>query len=229
MTTDRLKFIITLFFSLPFLFFPSVIAHADDHGDDFTTATSISVGSVTNGVIDNTSDQDFFVFTVSQAEIYVISSRGVTSGATKTCTIFNSLYQTIAISSGGGVNSNFRIDKQLDPGTYYARISGNTGPYYLHIDPPCESSATGLSVSGVVRNSATHLPLSGITVMLPGEMLQCQQSLQCCLHLLCRLVAIHLNLIFSVAHLGLQRGQVKWHSLHLQKLYVPRKLSAHRF
>jgi hypothetical protein len=44
--------------------------YADDHGDTFETATLVSVGSATPGVIDVQGDLDYFKFTVTQTATY---------------------------------------------------------------------------------------------------------------------------------------------------------------
>ena len=48
----------------------------DDHGDSFATATSVNVGSVTNGSLEIAGDSGCFKFTVSQQVIYVTLTRG---------------------------------------------------------------------------------------------------------------------------------------------------------
>lgn len=67
-----------LFLSV-FLIIPFTTACADDHGDDFASATTVSIGSVTNGVLDNTGDLDFFKFTVSQSWLDLIYSRNTSA------------------------------------------------------------------------------------------------------------------------------------------------------
>ena len=151
---------------------PDAPTISDDHGSSWYSATPVAIGSVTPGTLDVQGDLDYFQFTVSASGTYVMYTRNVQNEHPMTTgTLYNESLVKVAenVYPHGGEEDNFRIEAALTPGTYYLRVGsygGYSGPYAFHIDAPCGSSATDLSVSGVVRNSATHLPLSGVTVRL---------------------------------------------------------------
>ncbi len=151
---------------------PGAPTMSDDHGSSWYSATPVGIDSITPGAIDLSGDLDFFSFTVPQSGPYLIYTRGardafgVTQNIDTTGVLYNSSYQQVASATGGGELLHFRISANLSPGTYYVRVSGGTGPYGLHVVSPCGPTVTGLSVTGVVRDGTTGLPLPGVTASL---------------------------------------------------------------
>ena len=93
--------------------------HADDHGDSFATATEISVGTVTTGTMDLPGDLDYFQFTISQTGVYVIYSR---NSIDIKANLYDSSYSRITGDDHGGEVDNFRIERTLNPGTYFLQV-----------------------------------------------------------------------------------------------------------
>lgn len=52
------------------------LVYIDDHGDDFTTSTSVQVGSEIQGIISSAKDFDFFSFTPTETGYYIINAIG---------------------------------------------------------------------------------------------------------------------------------------------------------
>src|SRR4030042_7103909 len=141
-----------------------------EHGNDFGTATNLNVGTIEYGAIDIPGDKDYFKFTVNQAAVYVIYTRGTmdTSGF-----LYDSNYAYITNDSGSGELNNFRIVRTLNPGTYYIEVSkysNGTGNYELHIEGP--GAGTVSDDHGFSCWSATPVNVGSITngaIDIPGD------------------------------------------------------------
>jgi len=132
-------------------------AVADDHGNDPATATPVTVGSVTPGVIEIVGDVDYFAFTVSNTANYVIYTRGTMNSYG---TLYNSSYSAVTSDFDDGENTNFRIVRNLTPGTYYVEVSKSGGfvnpeNYELRIEGPG---------AGMVSDDHGYSPWSATTV-----------------------------------------------------------------
>src|SRR5437016_3849589 len=112
-------------------------AIADDHGNDPSTATVISPGTVTAGAIDVGGDIDYFKFSVTTAGWYCITTRGTTDTYGE---LQDSALTALGTDNNSGEDNNFLLVKQLSPGTYYIRVTGyystTTGSYQLHVEGP---------------------------------------------------------------------------------------------
>ena len=104
------------------------VAIADDHGNLFQTASRVELHSETPGSVDYSGDADFFWFQVSSGGSVEISS----SGSTDTEGILYDSYE-VELERHEYFGVNFRIERTLDPGTYYVGVQGGTGPYTLHL------------------------------------------------------------------------------------------------
>ena len=105
----------------------------DDHGDSRSDATRVSLPSQTSGEIDPGDDEDYFRFDVSaRGEVLARTTGGVdTLGA-----LYDADGAAVATDDDGGAGTNFRIQRQLDAGAYYVRVSSwraGTGAYALHL------------------------------------------------------------------------------------------------
>jgi RHS repeat-associated protein len=138
-------------------------ACADDHGDDFASATPVTIGSVTHGQIEVSVDRDFFRFTVATNAKYVMFSRDATGWVPGT--LYDVTYNKITDNSAGGEGDNFRIERVLTPGTYYLELGSMynfAGPYNLHIEGPGLPTTTDdhgfscWSATEVTMGSVTH-------------------------------------------------------------------------
>ena len=116
-------------------------AQSDDHGNSFSTATTLRLDSSIAGRIDYGIDGDFFKLDLSGASgnthvwIYTTGSLDTRGG------LYDSrgtvLYANDDTTSGGVVvDTNFRIPRTLAPGVYYvavfSAVRGATGDYTLH-------------------------------------------------------------------------------------------------
>ena len=141
---------------------PGAVTVTDDHGASRWSATPVSIGSVTGGVIDVYQDHDYFRFVITQASDYVFFSRGITDTYARLYDANNTLLTQDGSSGEGG--NNFRIAPNLNPGTYYLEVTGSsfaTGAYDLHLEGP--GAVTVTDDHGASRWSATPVMICGIT------------------------------------------------------------------
>ncbi len=110
---------------------------ADDHGNNFSTATSINVNTNVAGAINYGGDEDFFRFTASTTGSYTIETTGSidTFGH-----LYNSSQTQIATDDDSGDGNNFRITQNLTAGqTYFIKVrhfnTSGTGSYTLRVSP----------------------------------------------------------------------------------------------
>ncbi len=103
----------------------------DDHGNTPGTATPFALGSTLSGVLEKAGDADVFRFTVSQRGFVAL----VAAGATDTeGDLLNSGGGVIARDGGSAGGGNFALQRTLDAGTYYVRVTGGanaTGAYQV--------------------------------------------------------------------------------------------------
>ena len=94
---------------------------ADDHGNSFTTATSVSVPSTTAGELEEGGDHDFFRVDVGEATTLTVE----TAGNTDTYgTLFDASETSVEENDDGGSGLNFRIVGEVEAGTYYVQVRG---------------------------------------------------------------------------------------------------------
>ena len=115
----------------------------DDHGDSRSNATRVSLPSETSGEIDPGDDEDYFRFEVSaRGEVLARTTGGLdTLGA-----LYDADGAEVATDDDGGAGANFRIQRQLDAGAYYVRVSSwraGTGAYALHLSFESASGGDG--------------------------------------------------------------------------------------
>ena len=122
-------------------FFPRVCSTLDPNGgcgdgehDLPFTAASIGPGSMAAGAVDEAGDVDYWRV--------AIPSRGTlsaeTTGTTDTVgALENEDGITLATNDDGGAGLNFRIQRDVDAGTYFIRVAAadtSFGDYVLHVD-----------------------------------------------------------------------------------------------
>ncbi len=105
---------------------------ADDHGDTFASASVVAVPSTTDGALEEGGDRDYFRVEITQGGTYSAE----TTGSTDTYgTVFDGDGLELETDDNGGSGANFRIEEDLDPGTYYVEVRGfspsTTGTYEL--------------------------------------------------------------------------------------------------
>ena len=105
----------------------------DDHGDSLSSATRVALPSETAGVIDPSTDTDWFRFEVPASGELTAE----TTGSLDTVgTLYDADGNTLASNDDSGVGLNFRIQRELAAGTYFLRVASfgsNTGSYVLQL------------------------------------------------------------------------------------------------
>lgn len=105
---------------------------ADDNGDTIATATAIEAGVDVDGQLERASDTDMFAVTVTHGGTLVVTSSG---GSDVVGAILNASGTELDSNDDGGDWYNFRVGKNVDPGTYYVQVRhccGGTGAYRIN-------------------------------------------------------------------------------------------------
>ncbi len=116
------------------LFLPSV----DDHGNDYQTATAVSVPGTVAGGIEVGNDEDYFSFQATAGELYVFETT-LLGLSDSTLTLYDQDGTTqLAFNDDGGFGLASRIQwRATDSGTFYLRVaafaSSQTGTYLLSL------------------------------------------------------------------------------------------------
>ena len=106
----------------------------DDHGNNCSGATRVSVPSTTRGSLERGEDLDYFRFSVSRAG----ELRVETTGTTDTYgTLFTEGGRRVAQDDDDGADYNFRITAAVQPGVHCVEVRGfsrtTTGGYSLRV------------------------------------------------------------------------------------------------
>ena len=106
----------------------------DDHGNLSDAATEIQTSSdgeylPITGYLSDSGDYDWFVFVVPSATTITVG----TTGSTNTSgSLWDSQANPLGHAHDGGDGGNFRIRRDLEPGTYYISVRpGDVGTYQL--------------------------------------------------------------------------------------------------
>lgn len=111
------------------------VPYSDIHGDDAAHATSISVGTTTNGGINEADDEDWFQVTLAAGSTYVFET-GLGTLADSTLTLYGTDGSTVLQfddDGGSGMASRIQFTNTVT-GTYFLRVLGDggaTGAYAL--------------------------------------------------------------------------------------------------
>ena len=103
----------------------------DDHGDSLDEATTVVVPSVTAGWLDP-DDEDYFRIELTESGQLTVHSEGWINAEGR---LLDEDGNVVASDSDGGADYNFRIVRDLDPGTYFVRIherQKRPGAYTVH-------------------------------------------------------------------------------------------------
>ncbi|MDE0063038.1 MAG: S8 family serine peptidase [Gammaproteobacteria bacterium] len=104
----------------------------DDHGDTFADATLLSIPSTTAGELEEGGDRDYFRAEVNRAGTYSVETTGGTDTYGR---VFDGDRTLLDENDDGGSGVNFRIEGDLQPGTYYVEVRGfspsTTGAYQV--------------------------------------------------------------------------------------------------
>ncbi len=114
---------------------PTAIPVTDDHGDEFSNATELSLGVIYDASADSSTDIDAFEFTVTEDAEYVVTSLGQTSISATLYDVYgNQINQDFNQTKDG---TNFKIQEQLSPGKYFFKARESNGnsvlPYRVYV------------------------------------------------------------------------------------------------
>ena len=121
-----------------------VAVEADDHGDESSSATHVSIGEVVHGVLDHSLDVDYFRFRAEAGQAYkVVVSNDTLVYSRIRLYRSDGVTPTQAYAGGWGLNGANECVAAPDSGDYYAVVEspdGNSGAYMLEItiSAPCE-------------------------------------------------------------------------------------------
>ena len=105
----------------------------DDHSNNRSGATSLSLGSSLSGRIETSGDVDYFRVQINESGRLIVYTTGNldTRGALQ-----NSSGSVLTSNDDGGDEDNFRMERSVNAGTYYIKVEGydslETGDYTLH-------------------------------------------------------------------------------------------------
>ena len=143
----------------------------DDHGDTLSTATRVALPSETAGVIAPATDADWFRFEVAASgELTAYTAGGLdTVGA-----LYDAAGTRLAFNDDSAGSLNFRIQRQLDAGTYYVEVESfgnNTGSYALRLGfEASDDGATADDHGDSIREpTSVALPSETAGVINPGD------------------------------------------------------------
>ena len=107
----------------------------DGGGDSFANAINLSVGGRVSGGIDRGGEADYYRIRASESGTLSV----YTTGSLDTIGhLYDSGERQLASNDDGGQSYNFRIEREVDAGTYYARVaaysSSATGSYTVHAE-----------------------------------------------------------------------------------------------
>lgn len=152
--------------------YPTTSGDMYEPNNSTTDATSIGNNFTTSSVnIDNTSDVDYYKFTLSSRSNINIQLSNIPSGTDYEMKLFNSTETEIGSSTAGG-NTAESIPMTLDAGTYYIKIysfsGSSTSNYYLQVSSTSLVSgdryepndtisvATNIASSSIVNDATLH-------------------------------------------------------------------------
>lgn len=104
----------------------------DDHGDTSDDATTLVLGEMTEGELEESGDVDVFEITITRRGMLTVYTEGSTDTEGK---IVNAAGTFEESDDDSGEGWNFRLEVAVEPGTYYIEVSGwgeTTGEYDLY-------------------------------------------------------------------------------------------------
>ena len=107
----------------------------DDHGNDIASATNLALGGRQSGRIDPAGDRDYFRIQVAESGTLTVYTTGEMDTEGR---LFDGSGRRLASNSDSGAVFNFRIEREVDAGAYYAEVTDwrddDTGSYTIHAE-----------------------------------------------------------------------------------------------
>ena len=150
--------------------FEAASGESDLCGASVGDAVSVSVTSVTPCDIATGGDIDYFNIELTEPGTLVVSSLGEidTLGA-----LFDSAGTRLAIDDDSGANRNFRIERELSPGSYQVQVSGFgenvTGVFDLAVEFAAATTAEDTCGSSETASVGLAGSLSGCAIEFAGD------------------------------------------------------------
>ena len=114
---------------------PIVQFSKDDHGNDKYSATELNFSLLTEGIIEEPKDVDFFKFDLKKPITVLIRSWGNTNVR---ASLYNNVGKLIANNSNGSNINNFQITTPLLPGLHLVKVThssnNGTGAYSIQLE-----------------------------------------------------------------------------------------------
>ena len=130
----------------------------DDHGNSRSNATALAIGGSVPGEIEEGSDEDFFRVVVTEPGTLTVYTTG---GLDTFGELLAANGTSLDADDDRGAQRNFRIERDVAPGTYYVKVSSfrtATGSYVVLAQlAPADTGDD----HGDTRSGATALPLGG--------------------------------------------------------------------
>ncbi|MCY3883531.1 MAG: hypothetical protein OXG24_01305 [Gammaproteobacteria bacterium] len=104
----------------------------DDHGDTSDDATTLVLGEMAQGELEESGDVDVFEITIARRGMLTVYTEGSTDTEGKIVDAEGTFEET---DDDSGEGWNFRLEVAVEPGTYYVEVSGwgeSTGEYELY-------------------------------------------------------------------------------------------------
>jgi len=106
-----------------------------DHGDTLSNPTPLALNGQRFGRISPPDDQDYFAFVIPERSTLTL----YTTGPTNTVgVLYDSSSSQLTYDHDSGVDYNFRIERDVDAGTYFVRVEAYvrsvTGNYTVHAE-----------------------------------------------------------------------------------------------
>ena len=114
---------------------PIIEFNGDDHGNDYTSATKIELGSTSTGIIELGGDIDLFRFDLKYPTTVLTKSFGETDVVAE---IMDNAGRLLISDDNGRDSNNFKIKTPLLPGPHYMKIKhyspDGTGDYVITLE-----------------------------------------------------------------------------------------------
>ena len=141
---------------------PQIPILPDDHSDTRSNATALAIGGSEPGEIETAGDDDYFRMNVTASGTLTVYSAGNINTVGE---LQDSSGTVLASDDDGGTDTNFRIEHDVGPGTYFVKVGGfgaATGNYVVH------SSFAPKSVPPTNRSDEADTP-GGASTIVAGQ------------------------------------------------------------
>ena len=144
--------------------------NSDDHGDGRGDATTIGVDERQSGRIDAAGDVDWFRISATESGTLTAYTTGSLDTVGR---LRDSAGSQLTTNDDGGAGANFRIERDINAGTYFVTVEANddsaTGSYILHTEFESNSNSNGGGGLRITTDAPpTVVPLSTVPLTVLG-------------------------------------------------------------